>query len=150
MGGDPADQLVSQSRVCSQGSFVTPATQPITMNREKDHPTRRLTGAAAENLAVRFLEHRGHSVLVRNLVVGRGEIDILAQIDGERTVVEVRSRWAVGKNGSPDPLDAFDATKARQVKRLAAALSRPTSRVDLITVRFHRGGVDLLWLPRVV
>ncbi len=120
------------------------------MNRGIHSPARQRTGAAAEGLAVRFLQSRGHLVLERNLSVGRGEIDILALIDGERTVVEVRSRWAVGKKGSPDPLDAFDAAKARQVRKLATSLRYPVLRVDLITVRFHRGGVDLLWLSRVV
>ena len=119
------------------------------MSWEKDHPTRRLTGAAAEILAVRFLESRGHSVLARNVAVGPGEIDILAQKDGERTVVEVRSRWAAGKKGSPDLLDAFDAAKARQVKKLTGSLCQRAARVDLITVSFHNEGVDLLWLPRV-
>ena len=118
------------------------------MNQKNRYPARRRTGAAAENLAVRFLEARGHSVLSRNVSVGRGEIDILAEIDGERTVVEVRSRWTVGRKASPDPLDAFDTAKAQQVRTLARAMSRPVFRIDLITVRFHEAGVDLLWLPR--
>ena len=81
--------------------------------------------------------------------MGRGEIDILAQIDGEITVVEVRSRWAASKKGSPDPLDAFDAAKDRQVKKLAGSLCQRATRVDLITVSFHNEGVDLLWIPRM-
>jgi len=110
--------------------------------------SRRDTGRAAEDLAARFLESRGHLILARNLRVGRGEIDILAEIGGERTVVEVRSRWAVSDSRSPDPLDAFDAAKSRQVRKLAASSPSRAHRVDLITVRFHRYGVDLLWLPR--
>lgn len=117
------------------------------MNPRGDRLSRRDTGQAAEALAAGFLERRGHLVLARNLRVGRGEIDILAEIDGERAVVEVRSRWASDAR-SPDPLDAFDAAKARQVRKLAASLAARAQRVDLITVRFHRGGVDLLWLPR--
>lgn len=113
-----------------------------------DHLSRQDIGRAAEELAARFLERRGHLVLARNLRVGRGEIDILAEIDGERAVVEVRSRWAASDARSPDPLDAFDAAKARQVRKLAASRPARARRVDLITVRFHRDGVDLLWLPR--
>jgi len=113
-----------------------------------DHPSRRGIGLAAEELAARFLESRGHLVLARNLRVGRGEIDILAEIGGERTVVEVRSRWAASDARSPDPLDSFDAAKARQARKLAASQPARARRVDLITVRFHRDGVDLLWLPR--
>ena len=118
------------------------------MDPRGDRLSRRETGRAAEDLAVRFLVSRGHLVLARNVRVGRGEIDILAEIDGERAVVEVRSRWATSDPRSPDPLDAFDAAKARQVRKLAASLPARTRRVDLITVRFHRDGVDLLWLPR--
>ena len=118
------------------------------MDPRGDRPSRRNTGQAAEALAAGFLERWGHLVLARNLRVGRGEIDILAEIDGEKTVVEVRSRWAVSYSRSPDPLDAFEAAKARQVRKLAASPVARAQRVDLITVRFHRGGVDLLWLPR--
>ena len=90
-------------------------------------------------------------MLARNVRVGRGEIDIVARVGGETAAVEVRSRWAVGKGGSPDPLEAFDAAKARQVRKLASELppSLRTSRVDLIAVRFGDEGVELLWTPRV-
>ena len=127
---------------------VTPLPHTSRMDPRGDRLSRRNTGQAAEDLAAGFLERRGHLVLARNLRAGRGEIDILAGIDGERAVVEVRSRWAVSDSGSPDPLDAFDAAKARQVRKLAASPAARAQRVDLITVRFHRGGVDLLWLPR--
>lgn len=94
-------------------------------------------------MAVRFLmKHRVH-VLARNLSVGRGEIDILAMIDDVRSVVEVRSvrqghEWI-------DPISAFDVSKSRQVRGLAARIGAP--RVDLVTVSFSAGGVDLHWLP---
>lgn len=120
------------------------------MDSRRNHlPDRRLTGTAAEKLAVRFLERRGHSILARNLRVGRGEVDILAAVGNERAVVEVRSRWAVGKEHSPDPLGAFDEAKAQQVKKLAALLPPQlrTRRVDLIAVRFHDHGVEILWVP---
>lgn len=120
-------------------------------SRERHHPRRRSTGAAAEHLAARFLQGRGIVVLARNVRVGGGEIDIVARVGGETAVVEVRSRWAVGREESPDPLEAFDAAKVRQVRKLAATLppSMRTSRVDLIAVRFGEEGVELLWTPRV-
>lgn len=90
-------------------------------------------------------------MLARNVRVGRGEVDIVARIGDETAVVEVRSRWAVGKKGSPDPVDAFDAGKAQQVKRLAVRLPSHlrTTRVDLIAVRFGERGVEIRWVPRV-
>jgi Holliday junction resolvase-like predicted endonuclease len=89
--------------------------------------------------------------LAQNLRVGKGEVDIVARIGGETAVVEVRSRWAVGKKEPPDPLDAFNACKAQQVKRLAVLLPSHlrTTRVDLIAVRFGVQGVEIRWVPRV-
>jgi len=97
----------------------------------------------AEELAVGFLIRNRVRVLARNLNVGRGEIDVLALIGGIRSVVEVRSvrqgrEWI-------DPISAFDASKSRQVRGLAARVG--ASRVDLVTVSFSHGGVDLHWLP---
>lgn len=82
-------------------------------------------------------------MLSRNVMVGRGEIDILAEIGGWRSVVEVRS---VRQGQEPvDPLGAFDEKKSRQVSYLAGRLG--VGRVDLITVSFSPTGVDLHWLP---
>jgi Holliday junction resolvase-like predicted endonuclease len=97
----------------------------------------------AEELAVGFLIRNRVRVLARNLNVGRGEIDVLALIGDIRSVVEVRSvrqgrEWI-------DPISAFDVSKSRQVRGLAARVS--ARRVDLVTVSFSPGGVDLHWLP---
>jgi Holliday junction resolvase-like predicted endonuclease len=97
----------------------------------------------AEDLAVGFLIRHRVRVLARNLNVGRGEIDVLALIDGIRSVVEVRSvrqgrEWI-------DPISAFDVPKSRQVHGLAARVG--ARRVDLVTVSFSLGGIDLHWLP---
>ena len=131
--------------------IVPPSPQPVSMKRRTNHLAgRRAVGAAAESLAVLFLESRGHRVLERNVKVGRGEIDILALINGERAVVEVRSRWAVGKRSPRDALEAFDAAKAQQVKKLAASPRARTSRVDFIAVGFHDRRVEIHWTQRVV
>ena len=97
----------------------------------------------AEELAVAFLIRHQVQVLARNVIVGRGEIDVLAVIDGNRSVVEIRSvrqgrEWI-------DPMSAFDVAKARQVRGLASQVG--AGRVDLVTVSFSPGGVDLHWLP---
>lgn len=107
-------------------------------------------GRLGENCAVGFLETRGFPILGRNLVLDEGEIDILTQIGGEKTVVEVRSTRSRPDSAWPpaQPLAAFDYQKARQVRRVAR-LHR-CSRVDVITVRFHERGIDLHWVPRAV
>ncbi|MGH8957874.1 MAG: YraN family protein, partial [Acidimicrobiia bacterium] len=93
---------------------------------------------------------RGFPILGRNLVLAPGEIDILTRIDGERTLVEVRST-----RSRPDstwlpahPMAAFDYQKAQQVRKVARFSRCP--RIDVITVRFHKYGIDLHWVPRAV
>lgn len=81
--------------------------------------------------------------MARNVVVGGGEIDIIASIGHRRVAVEVRSRW-----GS-DPLDAFGEAKHTQVWSLARQLEPPCDRVDLVAVRFGPAGVDVRWVPDI-
>ncbi|HUO45383.1 MAG TPA: YraN family protein [Acidimicrobiia bacterium] len=109
-------------------------------------------GALAEKLAADFLTRQGAIILARNFRVGSGEIDLLAIIDGEQAVVEVRAvtspvSGAVTGPLAPHPLDAFDTAKAIQVRKLARGLQ--CHRVDLVAVRLHPGGVELHWVKRV-
>jgi Holliday junction resolvase-like predicted endonuclease len=99
----------------------------------------------AEELAVGFLIKHRVRVVGRNLIVGRGEIDVLALIDGIRSVVEIRSV----RQGREliDPISLFDVAKARQVRGLAVGVG--ARRVDLVTVSFSPAGVDVHWLPWV-
>jgi len=113
-------------------------------------PDRRTIGRLAEDLAVDLLSRNGARIVARNLVVKGGEVDVIAEIDHTRVVVEVRSitgRDGPGTLPSAHPLDAFDEAKARQVRRLASMLG--CNRVDLVAVRFHRGGVDLHWVRNI-
>jgi hypothetical protein len=60
----------------------------------------------------------------------------------ERVSVEVRST-----SGRSDPADAANNAKRQRVlglSRLAGA-----SRIDLVGVRFDRGGIDVHWVPGV-
>ena len=96
-----------------------------------------------EALAVELLVKHRVTVISRNVQIGPGEIDVLALIDGTRSVVEVRS---IRQGSQPvDPLMAFDPEKARRVHALAGRLR--AGRVDLITASFSPVGVDLHWLP---
>lgn len=104
-------------------------------------------GRFAEDLAVQMLRRQGFRVVARNVRVGEGELDIVAMLNGERTVVEVRSVREEPGPGGVDPLDAFDQAKARQVRKLAGSIG--CSRVDLVAIRFWGRGVDLHWLPNV-
>jgi putative endonuclease len=113
-------------------------------------PDRRIIGRLAEDLAVDFLVRNGVRIVARNVKVKTGEVDVVAKIDHTRVVVEVRSVTTHDHHGSlpsAHPLDAFDDSKARQVRRLASLLG--CSRVDLVAVRFHRAGADLHWVKNI-
>ena len=105
-------------------------------------------GRLAEERACRFLLAKGISILARNVVLDGGEIDILARIGGERTLVEVRSTRAGARWPPTQTLAAFDFQKAQQVRKMAR-MSR-CARIDVIAIRFHEGGSDLHWVPRAV
>lgn len=109
-------------------------------------PSRQL-GRLGEELATGFIIERGGRVIGRNVQVDGGEVDIVAIIHRRRTAIEVRSLREEPGPSAVNPLEAFDATKARQVRRLAGSIG--CSRVDLIAIRFWRRGVDLHWVPNI-
>jgi putative endonuclease len=88
-------------------------------------------GKFGEDLAVKYLEVRGYTVILRNFTVtlGRnsagarvtGEIDIVAEKDGFIFFVEVKTR-RVMIGFSPE--DSIDRRKKRQIKRAAAKFGR--------------------------
>jgi putative endonuclease len=49
-------------------------------------------GSAGEDIAVKYLERKGWTIIARNVKVGRGELDIVASDGGELVFVEVRTR----------------------------------------------------------
>lgn len=96
------------------------------------------TGAIGESLAVDHLRHQGWRILDRNLRVGRGEIDILAQSPDRQwvAIVEVKTRHGAGV----DPAYRVTHHKKRMLEKAAATLmSRGRGRglkwrLDVITV----------------
>lgn len=131
---------------------------PVPQEREGDElPRRQHRGARAsafslgriglarlgEQLAARFLIDRGAKVIGHNLRHGRGEVDLLASIEGVRVAVEVKTRT----RNVDDPSEAFTPAKAAMVRRTAAQLDPPALRVDLVTVVVDESGVALRWIP---
>lgn len=102
---------------------------------------RRRLGSLGETVAAQFLVRRGAVIADRNVEVAGGELDLVALIGRRRVAVEVRSRWG------EDPLASFDDSKLDRVWRSARSAQPSCTRVDLITVRFDREGVELRWLP---
>ncbi len=99
-----------------------------------------------EDVAARFLQDRGAVVEGRNVRVGRGEIDLVVRMHGRRVAVEVKT---VGPGRQGEPVDQYDRVKAVTVRRLAARLQPPASRVDFVGVRVIDGGIRVRWLPGV-
>ncbi|MFZ5928059.1 MAG: YraN family protein [Acidobacteriota bacterium] len=124
--------------------------------RLRRHPEHIALGRRAEDLAHRYLEAEGLTVVDRNWTLpGRdAEVDIVA-VDGDTVVfVEVKSRK---NNTFGDPLRAIGQSKQRRISRAARLLLRrwrippEKARFDIVTVvfepyqiRHYRGA----WSPR--
>jgi putative endonuclease len=101
-------------------------------------PDRASIGLAAENLAARFLEERGLTILLRNYRRRFGELDIVA-LDGEILVIaEVRCRASLRFGGAAASVDGW---KQRKIVRTATLLlqerrdlARLRARFDVITI----------------
>lgn len=99
-------------------------------------------GALGERIAEAVLVDRGLQVVDRNVLVGRGEIDLICRSGRQRVVVEVRS-----VRGELRLDERFPSAKRRQVRSLAAAIG--IHRVDLVGVAFSKSGIDVHWLRDV-
>ena len=123
---------------------MTPAGRACAGDRPSD-PRRRL-GAAGEGLAADHLRRLGYTILARNQRTRRGEIDVIAHLPDILVFVEVKTRRAGGRAGSP--FEAVDPRKQAQVRRTAAAWlaqnhDRPWAaqlRFDVIGVTVDGGG----------
>lgn len=102
-----------------------------------DDPRHRL-GRTGEQLAAAHLERRGFHILARNHRTRFGELDLIAYDGRVLVFAEVKTRRA----GSGSPWDALDATKCRQVRRMARAwLSETPERPSSAELRFDAIGV---------
>ncbi len=100
-------------------------------------------GNWGEELAGRFLEERGYSILDTNYRCRYGEVDIVAQ-DGEELVfVEVCTRHG-GGFGAPE--ESLSAAKVRRLVTTCQdyiqrrAKEDTEWRIDLVCVHLDRGG----------
>ena len=108
---------------------------------------RQRVGRFGERLAARFLEERGARIIERNVRLGRGEIDLHAEIDGASVAVEVKT--IVARGSESDALSQFSDVKADTVRHYATRLRPPAYRVDLVTVTIREFGAEIRWVPFV-
>lgn len=106
-------------------------------------------GKSGEDAAVRYLEVRGYTIILRNfkVVLGRnssgarvtGEIDIIALHNGVICFIEVKTR---SSERFSDPLITVNKRKRRQIDRVGRKFKRIfgvkawRSRIDIVSVRF--------------
>lgn len=74
-------------------------------------------GKLGEDLAAAHLEENGYSILERNFVIQKAEIDIIAQKDAVLAVVEVKTRSSLDF-GSPQ-----DFVKQKKIQLLIKAVN---------------------------
>lgn len=83
-----------------------------------DGAARKRLGGAGERLAAMWLEERGYRVLARNWRCPYGELDLVAEREGELVFVEVKTRRGE-RLGAPE--EAVTAAKRRHLVASAAA-----------------------------
>jgi putative endonuclease len=103
----------------------------------------RRAGQIGEAAAAEALGARGYRVLVRNLRLGRGEIDLVCEHDGDVVFVEVKARRGAALG---TPAEAVTRRKQRALLALAARYlgrsGRPEApcRFDVVEVWLGAGG----------
>ena len=106
-----------------------------------EDPRRRL-GAVGERWAAEHLARLGYTIVDRNYRTRWGELDLVAHAHGTLAFVEVKTRRASGRAGSP--FEAVGARKQAQVRRMAAVwLAGVTDRPHAEDLRFDVVGVTV-------
>jgi putative endonuclease len=95
-------------------------------------------GARGEQLAAAYLEQHGYHIRARNVRLPPwGEIDVVAERDGELALVEVRIRRGARLGG---PLESISPAKRARMLRAAQAYltglgdDPPPARIDVIGI----------------
>lgn len=110
------------------------------------------TGARGEREAAQWLAARGYRIIGRNIRMGMGELDIVAEAPDGRTVVAVEVKSRVHRAGAPRastsvaPEASVTVRKRAKLLRLMNALTaanrwhdRPR-RIDIVSVVFDESG----------
>lgn len=80
------------------------------------HLNNRASGEHGEEIAARYLAHKGHEVLARNYRTRRGELDLITRHGGTLVFVEVKLRRSTVYG---DPLEAVTQRKRGKIRRMA-------------------------------
>lgn len=106
-------------------------------------PEKSKTATIGENLAAKYLQKKGYTILHRNWRYSRiGEIDIIAQLKNEISFVEVKTRTSTCCG---DPLESISITKQRKIIRLAEIFIANNSMLDGCSFSFD--AISILLKP---
>jgi len=118
----------------------------VNMRNSMSRTNRRIQGKAGEDLAARFLENNGFTIVERNYRFERGEIDLIAEEGGELVFIEVKARNSTFF-GAPE--DAVTEEKQEQVRAVADGYlfehdidNRPC-RFDVVAIEFKNGNPEI-------
>ena len=104
-------------------------------------------GRSAEELAEEWLRKKGYRILERNLRIGGGELDLVAQHHETLVFIEVKGRQTDQFGGAPY---AINGRKKRQIIKLASCylsqygLSNQFCRFDVILITGTNQGAPKL------
>jgi len=103
---------------------------------------RRRFGNEGEELAARYLEQKGYTMVARQWRHAIGELDLVADYRGELVFIEVKSRKST-RFGYPEA--AVTGTKLRKLRMLAEAYVGQTGwrgryRIDVVSVLVGTAG----------
>ena len=100
---------------------------------------KRRVGTEKEELAIAYLEEQGATILSRNFFFHGGEVDLIAW-DGEYLCfIEVKYR---SSRVTGNALEAIDARKAAQVRRVAQIYLYQKRYSETTPCRFDAAGVN--------
>lgn len=117
--------------------------KPMTQQRQRKPTARARLGGAGERLAAGWLEARGYQVLARNWRCPYGELDVIAEEQGELVFVEVKTRRG-DTHGAPE--EAITASKrahliaAAQTYLMEQRRETQPYRIDVIAVQLDGQG----------
>lgn len=109
---------------------------------------RKSLGAYGERLAAELLQDKGYRILHTNWRCRTGELDLIAEDGSTLVFVEVRTRRATGRFGTPE--ESVNARKQQQIRETAqmylywrqAAYERKL-RFDVVAVHLDIEGVPV-------
>ena len=107
---------------------------------------RRKQGSLGEDAAVRFLQQKGLTIIQRNYRFERGEIDIVAEDNGELVFVEVKTRRS---KLFGEPEDAVTPKKQKRIHAVAEGyyyehnIENKPCRFDVVAIDHTEGKIDI-------